>query len=46
MQESKIASAAQFKPFQNKADILERHYFFQQSLDTQSIVNFDKRKFA
>ena len=46
IQESKTSSATQFKPFLNKADILQRHYCFQQSLDTQAILYFEKRQFA
>ena len=46
IQESKTSSATQFKPFLNKANILQRHNCFQQSLDTHSIVHFEKRQFA
>ena len=37
MQESKTSSATQIKPFLNKTDILQRHYCFRQSLDTNSV---------
>ena len=37
IEESKSSSATQFKPFLNKADILQRHNCFQQSLDTNSV---------
>ena len=42
IQESKTSSATQFKSLLNKADILQRHYFFRQSLDFVCIYIINK----